>query len=265
MKLQEIIQHLEHHAPLEYQESYDNSGLIVGHPDMDITGAIISLDATESVVDEAIEAGFNLIIAHHPIVFSGLKRFTGQNYVQRTIIKAIRNNIAIYAIHTNLDNVIDEGVNNKIAERIGLSRCEALLPHPGALIKDRPRGTGLIGWTQHPIEWTFFLEDLKQKMQVHVIRYTQPMKATIHKVAVCGGSGSFLLNQAIAMECDVFITSDFKYHEFFDANDKIMIADIGHYESEQFTINLIKDLIIKKISNFALRSTKVITNPINYL
>lgn len=125
MKLAELTQYLEAHAPLEYQESYDNSGLITGNPEMEITGAIISLDATEAVVDEAIEAGYNLVIAHHPIVFSGLKRFTGQNYVQRTIIKAIRNDIAIYAIHTNLDNVIQDGVNNKIAEKIGLADCRA--------------------------------------------------------------------------------------------------------------------------------------------
>ncbi|HRP85599.1 MAG TPA: Nif3-like dinuclear metal center hexameric protein [Saprospiraceae bacterium] len=265
MKLAELTQYLEAHAPLEYQESYDNSGLITGNPEMEITGAIISLDATEAVVDEAIEAGYNLVIAHHPIVFSGLKRFTGQNYVQRTIIKAIRNDIAIYAIHTNLDNVIQDGVNNKIAEKIGLADCRALLPYPGDLINDRPRGTGLIGMLTAPQEWSFFLENLKQKMQVGVVRYTRPVNVTVSKVAVCGGSGSFLLSRAIAERADVFITADFKYHEFFDANDRIMIADIGHYESEQFTIELIKQLIVKKFSNFALRSTKIITNPINYL
>lgn len=265
MKLKEITQYLESHAPLEYQESYDNSGLIAGDPEMEITGAIISLDATEAVVDEAIEAGYNLVIAHHPIVFSGLKRFTGQNYVQRTIIKAIRNDIAIYAIHTNLDNVIQNGVNNKIAEKIGLGDCHALLPYPGDLINQRPRGTGLIGMLPTQQEYSFFLENLKQKMQVNVIRYTRPVSTTISKVAVCGGSGSFLLSRAIAKSADVFITADFKYHEFFDANDRIMIADIGHYESEQFTIELIKELIVKKFSNFALRSTKIITNPINYL
>lgn len=265
MILSEITRYLESHAPLEYQESYDNSGLITGDPCMDITGAIISLDATEAVVDEAIALGYNLIIAHHPIVFSGLKRFTGQNYVQRTIIKAIRHDIAIYAIHTNLDNVIIEGVNNKIAEKIGLRDCTALLPYEGQLINERPRGAGLTGLLENPVEWSVFLGDLKQKMQIGVIRYTHPVVERVQKVAVCGGSGSFLLQQAIRSGADVFITADFKYHEFFDANDRIMIADIGHYESEQFTVELIKELIIKKFSNFAVRSTKVITNPINYL
>lgn len=265
MKLNEITHYLESIAPLEYQEGYDNSGLIAGDPEMDISGAIISLDATEEVVDEAIREGFNLIIAHHPIVFSGLKRFTGQNYVQRTIVKAIRHNIAIYAIHTNLDNVLQNGVNNTIALQLGLTRCEALLTYSGSLIENCPRGSGLIGWTDRPIPWLDFLNELKQKMQASVVKYTRPVGETIHKVAVCGGSGSFLLNQAITQKCDIFITADFKYHEYFDANDSIMIADIGHYESEQFTIILIKDLIIKKFSNFAVRSTKIITNPINYL
>lgn len=265
MILSEITRYLESHAPLEYQENYDNSGLITGDPTMDISGAVISLDATEAVVDEAIALGYNLVIAHHPIVFSGLKRFTGQNYVQRTIIKAIRHDIAIYAIHTNLDNVIIEGVNNKIAEKIGLRDCTPLQPYEGQLVNERPRGAGLVGSLENSVEWSVFLKDLKQKMRIGVIRYTHPVQEHVRKIAICGGSGSFLLQQAIRAGADVFITADFKYHEFFDANGRIMIADIGHYESEQFTIELIKDLIIKKFSNFAVRSTKVITNPINYL
>jgi len=263
--LKEIIAYLEDHAPLSYQESYDNSGLIVGDVNTEISSAIVSLDVTEEVVDEALESGANLIIAHHPIVFKGLKTFTGDHYVQRVVMKAIKNDIAIYAIHTNLDNVLIDGVNNKIAEKIGLVDISALLPYPSMVVPDRPRGTGIIGELEEEVEWSVFLKSLKQKMAINVIRYTKPISSTIRKIAVCGGSGSFLLSQAIASGADVFITADFKYHEFFDSNDRIMIADIGHYESEQFTIELIKDLIIKKFSNFAVRSTRIITNPINYL
>ena len=265
MLLKDIISFLEDHAPLSYQESYDNSGLIVGDPDMEVTSAIVSLDVTEEVIEEAIESGSNLIIAHHPIVFKGLKNFTGKHYVQRVVMKAIKNDIAIYAIHTNLDNVLSDGVNNKIAEKIGLINTIALAPYPSMIVHDRPRGAGILGELPEAIEWSVFLHDLKQKMSINVIRYTKPTSSKIHKVAVCGGSGSFLLPNAISSGADIYITADFKYHEFFDSNDEIMIADIGHYESEQFTIELIKDLIIKKFSNFAVRATKIITNPINYL
>lgn len=265
LKIKEIVNVLEAVAPRDYQEGYDNSGLLTGDPSWEVSGILTSLDCTEEIVEEALSQKANLIVAHHPVIFKGLKSITGKNYVERTVLKAIKHDIAIYAIHTNLDNVIQDGVNNKIAEKIGLADCRALLPYPGDLINDRPRGTGLIGMLTAPQEWSFFLENLKQKMQVGVVRYTRPVSMTVSKVAVCGGSGSFLLSRAIAERADVFITADFKYHEFFDANDRIMIADIGHYESEQFTIELIKQLIVKKFSNFALRSTKIITNPINYL
>lgn len=265
MILKELTDFLEDHAPLSYQESYDNSGLIVGNEDSEIYGAIVSLDVTEKVIDEAIESGANLVIAHHPIVFRGLKNFTGHDYVQRVVIKAIKNDIAIYAIHTNLDNVLSEGVNTKIAEKIGIINTKALVPYPSMLENDRPRGTGLIGELAEEVDWSVFMHNLKQNMSLNVIRYTKPVNFMIRKIAICGGSGSFLLQHAIKAGADLFITADFKYHEFFDANDQIMIADIGHYESEQFTIDLIKDLIIKKFSNFAVRSTKIITNPINYL
>ncbi len=265
MILKEITEYLEHHAPLSYQESYDNSGLIVGDPEASITAAIVSLDVTEEVINEAVEAGANLIIAHHPIVFRGLKNFTGRDYVQRVVIKAIKKDIAIYALHTNLDNVLSDGVNNKIAEKIGLINTKALVPYPSMIEHDRPRGTGLIGELPEELEWSVFLHSLKQNMAINVIRYTKAIIPQVKKIAVCGGSGSFLLPQAIKAGADILITADFKYHEFFDANDQIMIADIGHYESEQFTIELIIDLIIKKFRNFAVRSTKIITNPINYL
>ena len=264
MQLSHLIQYLNEVAPERLQESYDNAGLITGHPGMEIKGVLIALDCVESVVDEAIALGCNVIVAHHPIVFSGLKRFTGANYVERTIIKAIRNEIAIYAIHTNLDNVFISGVNTKIAERLGLQNTEILSPKPEMQHKENPVGAGMLGYLKVPMEPAVFFDYLKEKMELRVFRHTAICKNTIHKVAVCGGSGGFLLHASIKAAADVFITSDYKYHEFFDANDRIIIIDIGHFESEKYTIDLLYDLIINKFSTFATHYTKIITNPINF-
>lgn len=363
MKLKEITDHLESIAPLAYQESYDNAGLICGSHDMEISAALICLDSTEAVLDEAIAAGCNLVIAHHPIVFSGLKKFNGKNYVERVIIKAIQNNIAIYAAHTNLDNVSD-GVNAKIAEKLGLKNCRILVPQkdklkrlitfcpqekadevrnamfkagagqignydecsfnsmgtgtfragenadpyvgrPGerheekevkietilpahlesrvisAMIKAHPYeevaydliplsnvhkevGSGMIGEIGETEEMDF-LKGLKSAMKAESVRFTALKGKKVRKVAVCGGSGSFLLPAAIRAGADVFVTADFKYHQFFDAEDQIVIADIGHYESEQYTRELFYEILKKKFRTFALHLSKINTNPINYL
>jgi len=357
MKLKKIINYLESIAPPAYQEGYDNSGLIVGHPDMKIEGVIVCLDSTEEVIDEAISKNCNLVIAHHPIVFKGLKRFNGNNYVERIIIKAIKNDIAIYAIHTNLDNVYQQGVNAKIAEMLGLKKTKILAPKSGLLklfvfvptnkselirkemfsvnagkvglnknmsyaslgvgtkdgngggmvklevvfdpiykrqiinvLNDNLNaseivydiikvensndhvGSGMIGELPRALDTMSFLEKLKTTMKVGCVKYTNPTTDTIKRVAVCGGSGGFLLKNAMAAKADVFITADYKYHEFFDANGAIMIADIGHYESEQFTIELLYNILSNKFSNFAPASknrrlflTEVNTNPVNYL
>ncbi len=364
MKLREITNYLESFAPLAYQESYDNSGLICGHHDMEITGAVICLDSTEAVIEEAIANKCNLVIAHHPIVFSGIKKFNGKNYVERVIIKAIQNNIAIYAAHTNLDNVA-KGVNSKIAEKIGLTNCKILAPmyntlkklttfcpddqaaalraalfaagggaignytecsfntsgfgtfkagentnpfvgekgkqheeketkieliYPGylesrllkALFTAHPYeevaydilaldnannsiGAGMVGELAEEMEETTFLKNLKQTMKTDMVRYTALKGKKIKTVAVCGGSGSFLLKNAIAAGADVFVTGDFKYHQFFDAENQIVIADIGHYETEQFTMELFYDILSEKFSTFAIHLSKINTNPINYL
>ncbi len=363
MKIKEITNYLESVAPLHYQESYDNAGLLVGDANREIDAALITLDCTEEVVEEAIENNCNLIIAHHPIIFSGLKKITGQNYVERTIIKAIKNNIAIYAIHTNLDN-IKTGVSAKIAEILGVENCKILSPkkdllrqlavycpvsdtekvkealfqagagdignydecsfstkgegtfranegcdpHIGnigerhtekeekievifpkykentiisALKQAHPYeqvayqiyildniyenvGAGIVGELAQKVDTNRFLEMLKTKMQTDCIRHTKLVKNQIKRVAICGGSGSFLLSNAICEKADIFITADFKYHEFFDGENDIIIADIGHFESEQFTKDLIYDLLSKKFSKFAVRLSKVNTNPINY-
>ena len=350
MKIKKLITFLETIAPPSYQESYDNAGLIVGNPETEINSVLICLDSTEAVIEEAISRKCNLVIAHHPIIFMGLKRLNGKTYVERVVMKAIKNDIAIYAIHTNLDNVYYNGVNAKIAERIGLKNTRILAPKAGlkkmftfvptdhsekvraalfeagagevpgfdhlsyatvgvgtqngsggaevklevsfpsvrqsaivkALIashplsnvvydiislenKDTEVGSGMIGELAIPLPEKEFLQKLKKVMKVGCIRYTQLRRKKVEKVAVCGGAGGFLLNHAISEGADFFITADFKYHEFFDAEGKIVIADIGHYESEQFTIELLFDVISKNFSTFALHFTKVNTNPINYL
>lgn len=363
MKIGEIIQILESVAPLSTQESYDNSGLIVGDKSTEITGTLISLDCTEDIVDEAIEKGCNLIISHHPIVFKGLKKFNGKNYVERVVIKAIQNGIALYAIHTNLDNY-QLGVNKMIGSKLGIeqtrilsakenqlekivtyvptehllqvqnalfnagagnigdysdcsfssegtgtykgnedsnpaygekgkrhyeaehklevlveknkthSAIQALLSaHPyeevayDVLILNNKHpylGSGMIGELDEAVPVVEFLERLKKQFNCGVIRHTELCKTTIKKVAWCGGSGSFLLSAAKSQNADIFITADFKYHEFFDAENQIIIADIGHYESEQFTIELIRDIITKKIPTFAPCLTEHNTNPVKY-
>ena len=364
MRLSEITNYLESIAPLNYQEDYDNSGLIVGDPNMEVRASLVALDCVETIVDEAISTGCNLIITHHPIVFKGLKKLNGKSYVERVVLKAIKNNVALYAIHTNLDSV-HTGVNARICEKLGLSGIKVLSPKSGllkklvtfcpqaqaeqlrsalfyagagnignyseasfnaegfgtfkanenanpfvgekgaqhheselrievvfpvqaerkillALFENHPYeevaydiyklenkhqqvGSGMLGWLEYDMEAYDFLHMVKDRMQAKVVRYTSVLPKRIKKVAVCGGSGSFLLKEAIAAGADAFITADFKYHEFFDAEEKIMIADIGHFETEQFTSNLLVEIIQKKFTNFAIRLTEQNTNPINYL
>ncbi len=363
MKVKELINYLEELAPKAYQESYDNAGLIVGNPNDEIKGVLITLDSTENVIEEAIQKNCNLVIAHHPIVFKGLKKITGKNYVERTIIKAIKNDVAIYAIHTNLDNVVN-GVNFKIAERLNLQNVKILAPKSDILMKlvvfvpieftnqlldllylagageignysncsfrvngkgtfnpnikanpfigesnvvaeveenrievifpshlqnpilnamraghpyeeiayylsflnnqNQEVGSGAVGELDKPMNEMEFLGYLKEKMNVKIIKYTNLLGKPISKVAVCGGAGGFLLNSAITQKADIFITSDYKYHEYFDADNRIIIADIGHFESEQFTKDLLKDYICKKFTNFAVHLSETITNPVNY-
>lgn len=332
MKIKALIHWLESVAPPAYQESYDNSGLIVGDPEAEIKGVLTSLDATEAIVKEAVERGCNVIVAHHPIVFKGLKQLTGQSYVERTIIAAIKNDVAIYATHTNLDNVFHRGVNSKIAEKIGLENTSILAPKrelkklsatlpagvavqtqeairesglavtvdlfagqklevvfhgplQGAILnalrntlsdepvydvvalenKSREVGSGLIGTLPEAMPEPDFLQHLKTVMQAGCVRHTRLLGRKVQRVAVCGGAGSFLLGQAIAQQADVFVTADYKYHEFFDADSRTLIADIGHYESEQYTIELIYEIISHKFSTFALYCAKTNTNPVLYL
>lgn len=363
MLLKNIINELEKFAPLSYQESYDNCGLLTGNKEHDVTGAILCLDCTEAVVEEAIQKKCNLIVAHHPIIFGGLKKLNGSNYVERTVIKAIQNNIAIYACHTNLDNV-KLGVNKKIADKLGLINTRILCPKKSllkklvtfvpsthlenvreslfnagagnignydncsfvlegigsfrgnentnpfigekgklsleketrlelifesinesqiisALKQTHPYeeiafdiyqlensyqniGSGMIGELEKPVSEIEFLRNLKSVFKLKLIKHTPLLTKSIKKVALCGGSGSFLLKNAINSKSDIYISSDFKYHEFFDAENQILIADIGHYESEQFTPEIFYEIISNKFPTFASYLTETNTNPVNY-
>ncbi|MEJ8756600.1 Nif3-like dinuclear metal center hexameric protein [Pontibacter sp. H259] len=362
-QIKDIVKMLEQYAPLAYQESYDNAGLQTGNSTDAVTGILLCLDCTEAVVEEAVAKGCNMVVAHHPVIFKGIKSLTGKSYVERTIIKAIRNNIAIYASHTNLDS-IHNGVNAKIAEKLELQNVKMLSSKPHTLLQlvffvpvaDTDKvldaihkaGAGQIGeysncsfqvtgtgrftpsenadptigeaskpeqvqenrievvfpaykknsimnalLAAHPYEEVAhyltilenqnqevgigmvgelkteqseeqFLAYLKEKMNLQGLRYTSIGNKTIKKVAVCGGAGSFLIKDAIRSGADAFVTGDVKYHEFFDAEGQLMIADIGHYESEVYTKEIFYDTISKNFPNFAVYLSNVNTNPIRY-
>lgn len=364
MKIKEIIQAIEQFAPLQYQESYDNAGLIFGRADWEVTNVLLTLDATEEVIDEAIARGCNLVVAHHPIVFGGLKKINGKNYVERVAIKAIKHDIAVYAAHTNLDNVRN-GVCAQMAAKLWLGECRVLSPKSGLLKKlytfvpaadveavrsalfeagaghignysecsfngmgqgtfkgaestspyvgtpgkrhfeaeiklevifpvylegkilqalrgSHPYeevaydvisldnayqevGSGLVGVLPEAMEEMHFLQHVKQQFGTGCVRYTALRGKPVKKVALCGGAGSFLLKQAISAGADAYISADFKYHEFFDADNQLIIADIGHFESEQFTVELFYHILTEKFRNFAPLKSTIKTNPVNYL
>jgi dinuclear metal center YbgI/SA1388 family protein len=364
MLVKDVISTIDAYAPPVYQESYDNCGLQVGDPGAEVTGILISLDVTEAIVDEAIQRGCNMIVAHHPLIFSGLKRITGRSYIERVVHKAIKNDISIYAAHTNLDNM-HNGVNAKIAEKLGLADTRILAPKTGMLSKlytyaplaeaDKVRdamfaagagtvgmysecsfntpgtgtfrpaagtnpaigraggaresvqevkievlvakhaetgvlkalfdshpyeevayelvplpnahqqlGAGMIGRLPQPLSELDFLTLVKKQMRTDCIRYTELHGRPISTVAVCGGSGSFLLRDAIQAGADVLMTADFKYHQFFDAEGRIVIADIGHYESEQYTSEIFETILNEKFPNFAVLLSNLSTNPVKY-
>lgn len=363
MKIQEIINAIEVFAAPELQEEYDNAGLITGSKSWECAGVLCTLDVTPAVVEEAIANKSNLIIAHHPIVFKGLKRINGNNYIEQVIIAAIKNDIAIYAAHTNLDNVV-LGVSGKMAEKLGLQNIKVLAPkskvlcrlitfapndkaegvrnavfaagagHIGkyaecsfnslgtgtfkaeegadpyvgevgkqhqeeetkieivypaylelqvvkALVAAHPYeevaydiftmdnihygiGAGIIGELPQLGDEKAFLQNLKNVFNVKAIRHTSFTGKPVKKVALCGGAGAFLIKTALAQGADVYITADVKYHEFFDAEGRMLLADIGHYESEQYTTDLLYDLLLKKFPTFAVLKSKVETNPVHY-
>ena len=363
MKIGQIISAIEVFAAPELQEDYDNAGLITGERSWNCSGVLCALDVTVDVLKEARRNNCNLVVAHHPIIFRGLKRINGKNYVEQVIIEAIKNDIAIYAAHTNLDNIL-LGVSGMIAKKLGLKNIAVLQPknkmlrrlitfapvdkaeevrqavfdagagqigrysecsfnsngtgtfkaEPGAdpyvgeigkrheenetkieivypffleqqvvkaLIDNHPYeevaydiftmdnvhfgiGAGVIGELEDLKEEMEFFQILKNTFRVGAIRHTRLLDKPVRKVAICGGAGSFLIKSAIQKGADIYITADVKYHEFFDAENKLVIADIGHYESEQFTVDLLHDLLVEKFPTFAVLKTTVNTNPVQY-
>jgi dinuclear metal center YbgI/SA1388 family protein len=364
IKIVDVIRVLESWAPPVLQESYDNSGLLTGNRADACTGILCCLDVTEAILDEALERGCNLVVAHHPLIFGGIKKLSGGTGLERTLIKAIKKDLAIYAIHTNLDNVIS-GVNGKIASLLQLQQVRVLLPKentlcklvtyvplqhtasvrdalfaagaghigryaecsfsvagegtfkagdgtkpfvgeqgrrhvepehrlevivPGylqaavleALRKAHPYqevayefvplsnlhqevGSGLVGVLSEPAEEKAFLETLARSFGVGQLRHSPLLQRPIRTVAVCGGAGSFLISKALAAGADLFLTADLKYHNFFEADGRLVLVDIGHFESEQFTIELLADHLAEKFLNFAVLKTSISTNPVNYL
>lgn len=363
MLVQDITSHIESFAPLFYQESYDNAGLQIGQPDQEVKGVLICIDITDEVIKEALSLDANLIISHHPLIFSGLKKLTGSNYTERLVMEAIRQNLSIYTAHTNLDAVFT-GVNHKMGEKLGLKNTSVLIPAPDQLRKlvffipedhaeivrqeifkagaghigaydmcsfntpgkgtfrgseesdpfvgekgtlhtesewrietiyQRERedqiikalkgshpyeevafdiyplankydraGSGAVGDFEKPLDELSFLGLLKERFTTPVVRHTSLLGREIKRIAICGGSGSFLLPAAKASGADAFVSSDFKYHQFFDAENRILVADIGHYESEQFTKEIFYELLTKKFTKFAVHLSEVNTNPVNY-
>lgn len=364
MQIKDVISEIETIAPLDYAEDFDNVGLLIGDKSTKVTGVLVTLDTLENVVDEAIEKNCNLIVSFHPIIFRGLKKITGKNYVERIVIKAIKNNIAIYSIHTALDNSF-VGVNAKICEVLGLENTQVLIPQKSTikklttyvpeshamalrealfevgggsignydncsfniagmgtfngndqsnpvigekgqtqyvkevqinitfekhlenkilstLLKAHPYeevayeiitlenknqhiGIGMVGELPVAQKAEKFLKTVKQRMNVGLIRHSRLLEKEIKKVAVLGGSGAFAIDNAIASGADLYITADVKYHEFYKAENKLVIADIGHYETEQYTKNLLVDYLTKKFTNFAIVLSVCNTNPVKYL
>ncbi len=363
MIVKDVTDILEELAPLSQAEDFDNVGLLVGDAQAEVTGILVTLDTLENVIDEAIEKSCNLVVSFHPIIFTGLKKLTGRTYVERVVMKAIANNISIYAIHTALDNAW-EGVNAKICEVLGLGERAILIPKQGSIRKlmtyvpkenaekvrealfaagagqigkyshcsfnlagtgtfrageganptlgqigsthfeeevqvqvvfrddlqhkiitalkenhpyeevayevlttenlHQELGMGMIGELEDAMEEEDFLQLLKDRMDAKVVRHSELLGNKIRKVAVLGGSGAFAIGAAKAAGADALVTSDLKYHQFYEAEKKILLADIGHFESEQFTKTLLVDYLTKKIPNFAISLSESITNPIKY-
>ncbi len=266
-KVSEILSYITDVAPLHWQESYDNSGLLIGDANAMVDKVLLTLDVTEQVVDEAIENSFHLIISHHPLIFKGIKNILADNTLGRIITKAVKNDISIAAMHTNLDNSY-QGVNRVLAERLGLKDLNILHPNISASqslsISESQVGSGMIGVLENEMSETEFMSLVKDSLNVPAIRHSELLNKPVKKVALCGGSGSFLINDAKRCNADVYLTADVKYHDFFDADNEILIVDAGHFETEQFTKQLFADIILKKNPKFAVQISSVKTNSVHY-
>ena len=266
-KVSEILSYITEVAPLHWQESYDNCGLLVGDANVMVDKVLLTLDVTEKVIDEAIDNSFHLVISHHPLIFKGLKNILFDDTTGRIITKAIKNNISIAAMHTNIDNSF-YGVNNALAQQLGLKDLNILHPNnsvTGCLgYSETQVGSGMIGILENEMSENDFLRLIKDKLNVGALRHTGLSDKPIKKVAICGGSGSFLIEDAKRCGADAYITADLKYHDFFEADNEILIIDAGHFETEQFTKQLFADIILKKNPKFAVQISRVNTNSVNY-
>jgi len=261
MKIREIIGALEQFAPLALQDSFDNAGLQIGlTEDADASGALLCLDVTEDVLEEAARKGCNLVVSHHPLLFHAPKHITGEDYVQRCIISAIRKGIWVYAAHTNLDNA-PGGVNDRMARKLGLLDCRPLLPNAA----QPEAGSGLIGRLPQPMEREEFLQLVKTAFAVGSVRYNRWQGGQVERVALCGGAGAFLIPNAVAAQADVFLTGEIGYHRFFGLEEQLMLMEIGHYESEQYTSEILSEIIQKADAQLPVFLTETKTNPIQYL
>lgn len=256
----QLIDALDAFAPLRLQDDYDNAGLQVGLKDDVITSVLVCLDITEAVVDEAVSLGCNMIVSHHPLIFRPLRQVSDSTYQQRCVFKAVRNGITIYSAHTNLDNAYD-GVNFKIASLLGIGNLEWLKENPSS--GNVSSGSGVIGYLPEAEEPEEFLGRLKDIFKVECLQHSELPSRKISKVALCGGAGSFLMGEAIARGADCFITGEISYHHYFDADGMLLVA-MGHYQSEQFTMDLLKDRILSCFPDMRVLKTKLNTNPIRY-
>ena len=266
-KVSEILSYITEVAPIHWQESYDNSGLLVGDANALVDKVLLTLDLTEKVIDEAIENSFHLVISHHPLIFKGLKNILVDDTTGRIITKAIKHDISIAAMHTNIDNSF-YGVNRVLAEQLGLKDLQILRSSQQSSIIDQQLeiqvGSGMLGVLENEISENDFLKIIKEKLNVGAIRHSEFLNKPIRKVAICGGSGAFLIDDAKRCGADVYVTADLKYHDFFDADNEILIVDAGHFETEQFTKQLFADIILKKNPKFAVQISRVNTNSVNY-
>ena len=259
MKLIEIQNVLENWSPLRNAEEFDNVGLIVGESNSIINKAIITIDVTELIIDEAIDNNCDLIITFHPLMYKGNGTLKSEEYVDKIIIKALKNNINIYAIHTNLDNN-PMGVSFQISEKLGLKNREIMIKKED----DKKIGMGMIGNLENGKTEKEFLDYLKKKMEISNLRHNNLLGKKIKKIGVLGGSGSFGIEEALNKNIDCYVTADLKYHDFFKPDDRLLLVDIGHYESEKYTKGLILNYLNKKIPKFACIIAKSRTNPVNY-
>ena len=259
MTIKSVSDYIEKIAPLNQSEDFDNVGLLIGNEMTEVKGVLVTLDTLEETVDEAIRKNCNLIVSFHPIIFDGLKKINGNSYVEKVVLKAIQNNIAIYATHTALDNS-NVGVSAKMCEVLCLKNYNILIPK-----EDENTGMGMIGDLPEPMQEEDFLKFTKKTFKTNGIRFSSKIGKSVKKIAVLGGSGSFAISNAIQKKADVYISADFKYHDFFKAEGKILLIDVGHYESEQFTKNLLVEYLTKKFTSFAIILSEKSTNPIYYL